>query len=131
MKKAFRWMLVKRSHSRFAWSVFPARGGLWVIEHFGLPFGSIAANHAWHRTGSLMRWIVRQKFPAPIARFVDDYFGISREAVYWHGGRCVEVLHSLIGIPPDPKKSCEDLARNVVLGSEVMLNWMDKQLQTR
>ena len=51
--------------------------------------------------------------------------------MYWHGGRCVEVLHSLIGIPLDPKKSCDDLTRMVVIGSEVMLNWLDKQLHTR
>ena len=68
---------------------------------------------------------------APISRFVDDYFGISRAAVYWHGGRCLDAVLSLIDIPCDPKKSYDDLLKMVVLGSELMLDWYRRRLYTR
>ena len=61
--------------------------------------------------------------PGPSASEADDVFSSSRSDVYWHGGRCLDVLSILLGLPLDDKKSENDLVTMVVLGVRVALDW--------
>ena len=84
-------------------------------------FGSVAANNAWHRVGSFARAIVRRHFFCPVARYVDDFFGASREGVAMTGGVILSVILKLLGLQTDPAKDVDDTLQMVVLGSAVRI----------
>ena len=62
---------------------------------------------------------------------MDDYFGIHACGSRYHGGVCLDVLANLIGLPTDPSKSVEATMSMIVLGSQVMLDWVHKTITTR
>ena len=93
-----------------------------VAQHLAMPFGTTSAVHAWHRTGAFLLAAVRRLCLAPSGRYVDDFFGASREGVYWTGGKCLDVIADLVGFPCKPEKSVEELGRIVVLGAQVAVS---------
>ena len=93
-----------------------------MIIRYGMPFGASAANCAWHRIGSLSRHVIRNGVFAPIARFVDDYFGTTVEVFHWSGARCVSVLLALMGFACDEMKDVDDAMCLDVLGHTVVLD---------
>ena len=52
----------------------------------------------------------------PVARYVDDFFGISKDEVSWTGGVCLSLLSKLCGFPCDEDKSADGMLAMVVLG---------------
>jgi hypothetical protein len=104
VSKAFRKIMISQLHLKFAASIFCWAGAIWIIFHYGMPFGSSSANSAWHRLGSAFRWIVRNLYRAPVARFVDDFFGISVHSGHWSGGHVLDRLLALSGYQCDPEK---------------------------
>ena len=51
-----------------------------------MPFGATAAVHAWHRAGAFLTAIVIRLARAPVARYVDDYFGTNQAGRKFAGG---------------------------------------------
>eukprot|EP00959_Pyramimonas_sp_CCMP1952_P194877 4075166-Pyramimonas_sp.AAC.1 len=82
-------------------------------------FGASAANAAWHRLGSFIRHVVLVKFRAPLFRYVDDFFGVSRRGVGITGGWLVTEGLPLLGLVTDPAKDVDDTLVLPVLGAVV------------
>ena len=80
ISRAFRRLAIAAEHLHLAWVVFLFHGVRWAAQHLAMPFGSISAVHAWHRTGAFLLAAVRRLALAPAARYVDDFFGASRKA---------------------------------------------------
>ena len=129
--KAFRRLIIKKEHGEFAWSVFPFAGTLWTIKHYGMPFGALSANSAWHRVGSFIRFLSRRLFLAPVNRYVDDFFGVGRQGVRRNGGWVVTLLCKLLGFNTDADKSDDYQSSMVVLGSRVEISWSEQRATAR
>ena len=108
-----------------SWVVFLFQGIRWAAQHLAMPFGSISAVQAWHRTGAFLLAAVRRLARAPAARYVDDFFGASRKGVYWTGGRCLDVLARLAGFPCAGEKSVDQVATMVILGAQVAAEFLE------
>ena len=78
ISQAFRRVPIRKEHLDLAAVVFWFLGETWVSEVYGMPFGSISAVHAWHRISTLMLIIILRACKAPLAKYVDDFFGASR-----------------------------------------------------
>ena len=77
---------------------------------------------AWHRVAALLCCYLRRVLKVPVLRYVDDLWSSSRASVYWSGGRCLDVVTLLLGLPLDVEKSANDLLNMVVLGVHVALD---------
>ena len=66
-----------------------------------MPFGATSSVYAWHRVGNLLTWILLIVAQAPVGRYVDDFFGASRDGVFWTGGRLLDILGLASGFPMD------------------------------
>ena len=119
ISKAFRRLPVKISHLDLTWVVFLHAGIVWAVQHLGMPFGTTAAVYAWHRIGGFMSALVQRLCKAPVARYVDDYFGASRSGVKYSGGKCLEIFADLLGFPTDPAKSDDHTLQLLILGAQV------------
>ena len=119
ISKAFRRLPVQISHLDMSWVVFLHAGIIWAVQHLGMPFGTTAAVYAWHRIGGFMSAVVQRLCNAPVARYVDDYFGASRSGVKYSGGKCLEIFAELLGFPTDPAKSDDHTLKLLILGAEV------------
>ena len=119
ISKAFRRLPVQISHLDMSWVVFLHAGIIWAVQHLGMPFGTTAAVYAWHRVGGFMGAVVQRLCKAPVARYVDDYFGASRSGVKYSGGKCLEIFADLLGFPTDPAKSDDHTLKLLILGAEV------------
>ena len=73
-----------------------------------MPFGVVASVVAWHRIGAWLSRVVLQSAKAPVARYVDDFFGASKAGVKWTGGRILSLLCSLSGLLVDADKDVDD-----------------------
>ena len=116
---AFRRLAVCADHLDLTWVCFMYQGVQMVAQHLGMPFGTTSAVHAWHRAGAFLLAVVRRICHAPAARYVDDYFGCSRQGVVWHGGACLDVIAELVGLPCKAEKSVQQMGELVVLGAKV------------
>ena len=128
---AFRRLAIATEHQDLSWVAFMAQGVAMVAQHLAMPFGTTSAVHAWHRTGAFLLAAVRRLCLAPAARYVDDYFGASKEGVTMTGGRCIDVLAELIGFPCKVEKSVEELGKLVVLGAQVAVNLAAKTISVQ
>lgn len=117
VSKAFRRVPILSTHLEFAWGVWAGQGLLWVAQHKGMPFGTISAVYAWRRVGHMLQQLVLRLFKAPVARYVDDFFGVSRVGVNLTGGVLLSFLCHLLGFPTDPAKDSDMAETMVVLGS--------------
>ena len=63
-----------------------------------MPFGVLAAVHAWVRIGALVCHTAYRLLRLAIFRYVDDYFGCERPAVLQHALGClVRLIRLLLG----------------------------------
>ena len=95
-----------------------------------MPFGTVSAVYAWHRIGHMLKTIVLRLFKAPMARFVDDFFGASRVGVKLTGGVLFSILASLLGFPTDPAKDSDQCSSMIVLGACCTADFSRKVLNT-
>ena len=128
VKAAYRGCPILADHLRFAWVVWQDAGELLAAQHVGMPFGAIAAVHAFHRLGAFMAAVVRRGALAPLGRFVADSFGASKRGVFWTGGRLLSEQSSLIGWPCDPSKDCDDTLSIIALGARCIIDALLKTL---
>ena len=87
-----------------------------------MPFGTSSAVSAWHRIGVLIKRTVQELLIAQPGRFVDDFFGTEVVGVHWTGGRCLELVTQLMGIPCDPDKSADNEVAMGLLGTRVCID---------
>eukprot|EP00972_Heterocapsa_arctica_P097744 14421070-Heterocapsa_arctica.AAC.1 len=59
ISRAFRRLPILASHLDLSWVVFLVAGCCMAAQHLGMPFGTISAVYAWHRTGALLLTAVR------------------------------------------------------------------------
>ena len=96
ISSAFRRVPICAEHLEFAWVTWLDAGIIWIAQHLGMPFGTVRAVYAWHRLGHSLLFLVLVVMKAPVGRYVDDYFGASRQGVTMTGGVCLSILASLI-----------------------------------
>lgn len=130
LRKAFRGCPIQAEDLDLTWVAWIHEGVRWVARHLGMPFGTTSAVYAFHRVGALLSSGVRRSAKAPLARYVDDFFGASRSGVYWTGGRLLKILASIIGRPCDDDKSVDDKNAMVVLGIKAEVDFANKVIQT-
>ena len=123
IQNAFRRLPVLTAHTALVWIVWMWQSQMLAAPHMGMPFGATASVCAWHRVGAFLAAAVSKLARAPIARYVDDFFGASKEGVYWSGGRILSVLCSLTGFHTDPAKDEDGALEIVVLGMLVTYSW--------
>jgi hypothetical protein len=128
--KAFRRVLIALEHRQFACSVWKINDELWKLPHNGMPFGAVSANHAWHRVGSLIRFVLRRFFLAPAGRYVDDFFGANAEGISWTSGQITTMLSDIMGYPCEEKKSEDGVFSLNVLGATVAYDMADLSVTT-
>ena len=135
VSQAFRRVPVAPEHLQFIWGVWADQGTLWVAQHKGTPFGTIAAVYSWHRVGHLLKLLVLMLFLAPVCRYVDDFFGASKVGVKLTGGVILSVLASLLGYPCarpcDESKSADLAVAMTVLGSLCAVSFSECVLYTK
>ena len=127
VSKAFRRVPIKAQHLEFAWAVWMHEGLLWVAQHRGMPFGTVSAVYAWHRVGHMLQAIVSKIFRAPVARYVDDFLGASKDL---SGGVLLSSLAVLLGFPTDSAKDADQTEAMVVLGALCRVDFPTKVLKT-
>ena len=128
---AFRRVPVAAEHLDLAWVIWSSMGIIWTAQHRGMPFGTVSAVVAWHHVGYALWWILVVHFKAPAARFVDDFFGVSKCGVYWTAGRLLSVVSRIVGLPTDDGKDADDMLTVVVLGIEAKINWPLRSISVR
>ena len=130
ISKAFRRLLLRAAHLPFASSVFKHDNLVWIIDHFTMIFGANSANQSWHRVGNLISYAVQVMFKAPVARYVDDWFGASHEVLTLSAGRLLDTLMLLCGLPCDPGKSVDAAEEMTVLASFVQVDFRKLAVST-
>ena len=131
VSSAFRRVPILAGHLDLSWVAWFDAGKFWIAQHLGMPFGTVSAVYAWHRLGHALLFIVVTLLKAPMGRYVDDYFGASRQGVEYTGGVCLTILAALVGLPTDEAKDAENLMKMVVLGATVIVDWPGKAMLTR
>jgi hypothetical protein len=124
--KAFRRLPVSASSLDLMWTIWSHRGCLYTSQHRGCPFGTVGASQAYHRFGSLIKFILVRIFKCPIGRYVDDYFGASREGVLLGGQVLFGIISDLFGVPSELSKN-EQGQSLVLLGTHCNVdtrNWV-------
>ena len=95
---AYRRIPIMAHHLWACWIAFMCGGDVWVAQHMAMPFGALAAVHAWERIGALLCHIACRLLRMAVFRYVDDYFGCERPAVLEHGLGClVRLIRLLLG----------------------------------
>ena len=85
--------------------------------------------YEWHRVGHFMSHFPRIAARFPVGRYVDDLFGESREGVFWHEGRMLDLVSSLLGCPCDDEQSVSDSIQMLRLSVDVAVRWADKLVE--
>ena len=67
---------------------------------------------------NLLIAVARRLCRVAVGRFVDDFFGVSRSDIVWHGGKVLETLAELTGIPLDMAKNEDSTHGLCLLGAE-------------
>ena len=110
---------------------FAAEGRRWAEQHLGRPLGVTSAIYARPPVDNRLSWTVRVAALAPLARYVDDFLGASRQGVVWTAGRLLDILTVALGFPVDPEKSADDADTLLVLGFQVKWSWARRLVRTR
>ena len=131
VSQAFRRVPVAPEHLEFMWGAWVHDGTIWVAQHKGSPFGTVAAVYSWHRVGFFLLLIVLVLFLAPGCRYVDDFFGASRKGVRLTGGVILSMLASVLGFPCDDSKNADYAAAMTVLGCLCTVSFAERVLYTR
>ena len=131
VSQAFRRVPVAPEHLEFMWGVWVHDGTVWVAQHQGSPFGTVAAVYAWHRVGFFLLLIVLVLFRAPGNRYVDDFFGASKRGVRLTGGVILSILASILGFPCDESKDADYAEAMTVLGCLCTVCFTERVLYTR
>ena len=116
IQNAFRRLPVLSTHVMYVWVCWIYNNTQLAAPHFGMPFGAVSSVVAWHRMGAALSRIIQITAKAPIARYVDNFFGCSRRGLKWTGGTMLYTLCSLVGLLCDPKKSVDGAISMVALG---------------
>ena len=117
--KAYRKIGIKPAHLPLANVIWKVAQKLMESQHRGMIMGSIAAVHGWHRTANVPMSYLRRILRVPACKYVDDFFGCSGKGIHFSGGRCLDILSELCGLPLDAKKSEDDKVSMVVIGARV------------
>ena len=131
IQNAFRRLPVRTEHLFLVWVVWMSSGEKVAAPHLGMPFGAVASVVAWHRVGSWLAKVIMTVARAPMARYVDDYFGASKRGVKWSGGRLLSLLCSLTGLLCDSEKDVDDDTSMIVLGLSVDLSMEQARVLVR
>jgi hypothetical protein len=126
VSSAFRRIPIFKDHLDLTWVAWWSAGRSWVAQHLGMPFGTVSAVYAWHRMGHALLLMVLVLMKAPLGRYVNDYFGASKDGVCFTGGVCLTIVATLIGLPTDEAKAADDMIKMVVLGATVIVDWPGK-----
>ena len=95
---AFRRVPIQPAHRWASYIAFKRRSKVWISQHLSMPFGAIAAVHAWDRLGSLLRHLGRVLLHLPLFRYVDDYFSLESPRCAEHAMRCFSrMVNALLG----------------------------------
>ncbi|CAK0791838.1 unnamed protein product, partial [Prorocentrum cordatum] len=124
ISRAFRRLAIAAQNLDLAWVVFLYKGTAWAAQHLGMPFGTTSAVYAWHRVGAMLLAVIRRICLAPAARFVDDFFGCSKDGVCWTGGGCLTIVSMNTGLPCAREKDADDVLAMVVLGAKVAMDML-------
>ena len=119
---AYRRVPIMRDHWWASAIVFLFMGVPWVAVHKAMPFGALAAVHAWERIGALLTKIGRTVLKIALFRYVDDFFGCERPALVDHSLGClVRLLRLLLGCSAvaDAKVGCG--SKLLILGVDVVV----------
>lgn len=130
ISQAYRRVPVAMTHWEFAWVVWLHEGVYMTAQHTGIPFGAVAAVYSFHRAGGFLCKILRKAFRCPAARYVDDFFGVSRAGVLYHAGKVLSVLSRFLGFPTDDAKDAQETVWMICLGAQVRVMFASKQLFT-
>jgi len=103
LKKAFRGIPILGDHLDLTWVVWCFQGEFYVSQHYGMPFSTFSAVLSFHRFGSLLAAVLKRVGKCLVLRYVDDFFGASKEGVVFIGGVLLAVLAKLVGRPCDAK----------------------------
>ena len=115
IRKAYRTIPICVKGLQFAHVCFVFEGHYWACRQLGMLFGCVAAVLSFHRLGNFLQEMIRKKFMAAIARYVDDFFGAAKVGVRMTGGRVLSQMGVLMGIFCDEAKSADDMVEMVVL----------------
>ena len=114
---AYRRIPLKPEHRWAAWSAFVVAGVTMVSGHLTMPFGAVAAVHAWNRVGALLAHIARCVLLTPVLRFVDDFFSVDHPECVQHAMECfARIVRALLGVSAIADKKLEYGCPLVVLG---------------
>ena len=120
---AYRRVPVMREHWWACAVVFLFEGVPWVTVHKAMPFGALAAVHAWERIGALLTKIGRKLLRISLFRYVDDFFGCERPALVEHALGClVRLLKLLLGQSAVADAKVEAGRHLVILGVGVKVS---------
>ena len=76
---------------------FVLEGHYWACKQLGMSFGCAVAVLLIHRLSSCLQELIRRKFKACIARYVDDFFDVSKRRVKLTAGRILSEMARLFG----------------------------------
>ena len=126
LKSAYKQLAVKREHKRFALIcvVDPESNRVRIAEIHSMPFGAVAAVHAFLRCGEGIKAIGRGKLHLVMTNFFDDFTVLASRANCKHVQLVVSFLFRKLGwdVAPEEKKNAPFAEVFDVLGVHVDLS---------
>ena len=117
---AYRRIPICKEHWWAAAVVFFWMGQPWVASHRAMPFGALAAVHAWERIGALITKIAVKLLKLVCFRYVDDFFGCERPELVEHSLSClVRLIRLLLGPTSVADSKVECGSRLIILGVDI------------
>ena len=126
LKSAYKQLAVKREHKRFALicAVDPESNRVRIAEIHSMPFGAVAAVHAFLRCGEGIKAIGRGKLHLVMTNFFDDFTVLASRANCKHVQLVVSFLFRKLGwdVAPEEKTNAPFAEVFDVLGVRVDLS---------
>ena len=99
LRSAYKQLAVKSDHKRFAWIAVmdPASSSVKLAQWHSMPFGAVAAVHAFLRCSEALKCVARGKFALAMTSFFDEFTVISTKASAAHVVSVVQGMFRRLG----------------------------------
>ena len=126
LKSAYKQLAVREDHKRFAviCTIDPESNCVKIADVHSMPFGALAAVHAFLRCGEALKAVGRSKLLLVMTNFFDDFTVLSCKANSKHVGLVVSFMFKKLGwdVAQDEKKNAPFAEIFDVLGVRVDLS---------
>ena len=121
---AFRRIPLAAEHRCYSGVAYKLHGVVHLSMHMAAPFGAVSSVYSWERVGHAISTIARRVLKLGCLRYVDDFFGIDREACLKHSMHChARLVRAILGEDAIADRKLECGPGLAVLGIQMSVSW--------